>query len=248
MKQLLPALCLLASAAPAISQCPTQYVLDDGMGSFNIGPSDFDAVMTWGNTFVTEPSCRWITEVSVSFAGSLPEGTPITIIIYVDPDGDGDPTNAVVASAASHRSGTTSSSGFVTYAVRPTDAGERGDFFVAVAAFLPRRQAAARMDGDTLGERSWLFYDGQLLVDLGSAPFILRMSDAPFNGTWMVRAQGQPEGCTIDLDGDGAATVFDFVEFQNDFMKGDLKADFTGDLTLDFFDFPAFLNLFGSGC
>ncbi|MFG0284525.1 MAG: right-handed parallel beta-helix repeat-containing protein [Phycisphaerales bacterium JB039] len=54
--------------------------------------------------------------------------------------------------------------------------------------------------------------------------------------------------CRVDLDGDGALTIFDFLEFQNLFAVGDLRADFTGDGVLDFFDFLAFQNEFAAGC
>ncbi|MEQ8843266.1 MAG: GC-type dockerin domain-anchored protein [Phycisphaerales bacterium] len=54
--------------------------------------------------------------------------------------------------------------------------------------------------------------------------------------------------CRVDLDGDDALTVFDFLAFQNFFAAGDLRADFTGDGALDFFDFLAFQNAFDLGC
>ena len=235
----------LLSASTALAQC--DYRLDDGSGGFTIGPSEFDAVVTWGNAFDTKPGCGWLTEVGVSFPGNLPVGTPITVLVYADPDGDGDPTNATLLSAASHTSVATSTTTFATYPIRPT-AVDLAGFFVAIAAFVPQRQAVARMDQDTLGTQSWLFYDGDLLVDLGAAPFILRMADSPFNGTWMVRAVAEPAGCTADLDGDGSATVFDFLAFQNAFSAGDLLADFDADLTLTVFDFLAFQNEFDAGC
>ncbi len=237
---------VMFSAVSAFAQCP-DYALDDGSGGFTIGPSEFDAMVTWGNYFLADAGCPWLSEVSVSFPGSLPEGTPLTVIVYADPDGDGDPTNATVLSAASHASQATSTSTFATYAIRPTHVGE-GGFFVAIAAFVPQRQAVARMDQDTLGVNSWLFYDGELLPDLGAAPFILRMSESPFSGTWMVRAHGEASGCVVDLDGDGLATTFDFLAFQNAFGAGDLTADFDGDLRLTIFDFLAFQSAFEAGC
>ncbi|MFI4917898.1 MAG: GC-type dockerin domain-anchored protein [Phycisphaerales bacterium JB060] len=237
---------LMFCVAPAFAQCP-HYTLDDGSGGFTIGPSEFDAVVTWGNYFDTDAGCPWLSEVSVSFPGSLPVGTPITVIVYDDPDGDGDPTNATVLSAASHVSEATSTSTFATYDIRPTNIGE-GGFFVAIAAFVPQRQSVARLDQDTLGVNSWLFYDGELLTDPGAAPFILRMSESPFNGTWMVRAAGEAQGCLADFDGDGSATIFDFLAFQLAFDLGDLAADFDGDLRLTAFDFLAFQNAFAAGC
>lgn len=54
--------------------------------------------------------------------------------------------------------------------------------------------------------------------------------------------------CPADLDGDGRLTVFDFLEFQNLFVAGDLAADFDGDGELTLFDFLAFQNAFDAGC
>lgn len=54
--------------------------------------------------------------------------------------------------------------------------------------------------------------------------------------------------CAADLDGDGALTVFDFLEFQNRFDAGDARADFDGDGELTLFDFLAFQNVFDAGC
>jgi hypothetical protein len=50
--------------------------------------------------------------------------------------------------------------------------------------------------------------------------------------------------CVADLDGDGQATIFDFLAFQNAFDAGDPIADFDGDGSLTIFDFLAFQNAF----
>jgi hypothetical protein len=54
--------------------------------------------------------------------------------------------------------------------------------------------------------------------------------------------------CTPDLDGNGALTIFDFLEFQNLFDLMDPRADFDGDGDLTIFDFLAFQNAFDAGC
>jgi hypothetical protein len=54
--------------------------------------------------------------------------------------------------------------------------------------------------------------------------------------------------CPVDLDGDGELTVFDFLEFQNLFGAGDLRADFDGNGVLNIFDFLEFQNQFVAGC
>lgn len=54
--------------------------------------------------------------------------------------------------------------------------------------------------------------------------------------------------CAVDLDGDGVASVFDFLAFFNLFDDGDLLADLDGDGELTLFDFVTFQNLFDAGC
>ena len=54
--------------------------------------------------------------------------------------------------------------------------------------------------------------------------------------------------CRADIDGDGALTLFDFLEFQNLFAMGDLRADFDDDGALTLFDFLEFQNQFALGC
>ena len=55
-------------------------------------------------------------------------------------------------------------------------------------------------------------------------------------------------GCTPDLDGDGALTIFDFLAFGNLFDLMDPRADFDGDGDFTIFDFLAFQNAFDAGC
>ncbi len=54
--------------------------------------------------------------------------------------------------------------------------------------------------------------------------------------------------CAVDFDGDGQATVFDFLYFFNLFDAGDLLADFDGDGELTIFDFIEYQNQFMAGC
>jgi len=54
--------------------------------------------------------------------------------------------------------------------------------------------------------------------------------------------------CQVDLDGDAAATIFDFLAFQNLFDDASPIADFDRDGVLTIFDFLAFQNAFDLGC
>ena len=54
--------------------------------------------------------------------------------------------------------------------------------------------------------------------------------------------------CPADCDGDGVATIFDFLCFQNRFADGDPEADCDCSGELNLFDFLCFQNLFDLGC
>ncbi len=54
--------------------------------------------------------------------------------------------------------------------------------------------------------------------------------------------------CRVDLDADGALTIFDFLTYLNLFQDGDAQADFDGDGELTIFDFLAFQDAFQAGC
>ena len=54
--------------------------------------------------------------------------------------------------------------------------------------------------------------------------------------------------CAADRDADGELTIFDFLEFQNLFDAGDLRADLDEDGQLTIFDFLVFQNRFDAGC
>ena len=54
--------------------------------------------------------------------------------------------------------------------------------------------------------------------------------------------------CAADRDADGVLTIFDFLEYQNQFDAGDPQADLDGDGRLTLFDFLAFQNRFDAGC
>jgi hypothetical protein len=196
MTRLIFMMYLLAGTVPAANAF--EYALDDGTGTFNIGPSQFDAQMLWGNYFDALPGYETITSISVSFAGSVPIGEPVTLLLFDDPDNDLNPTNAVPVAQATGMTVAAPSNTFIHFDIPDTPI--TGGFFVAAMMNLNQGQAAARMDPQSQHGRSWLFFDGEIdLNDLGGSPLYYNMADTPFNGTWMVRAVGVPEPGTLVL-------------------------------------------------
>ncbi|MEO1007363.1 MAG: right-handed parallel beta-helix repeat-containing protein [Planctomycetota bacterium] len=74
--------------------------------------------------------------------------------------------------------------------------------------------------------------------DDGALPLVRVLPLGPCSG----------EPCGVDLDGDGNATLFDFLAFSNLFDADDPEADLDGDGALTLFDFLAFQDAFAQGC
>ena len=237
---------------------PFEYLLDDGAGNFTIGPSQFDANMTWLNTFQAEPGRERITRVRVAFGGiedndGVPGSDLVTVAVLNDPNDDADPGDAVLLGTGTGVWTAQAPNTFIDFDLdQPVEV--TGTFFVAVMMDVRQRANPARMDpqGQGAGSLSWLFFNPEPnLDDLGASPFILRMSDSPFLGAWMVRAIGtEPAGgCPADLaEPFGVLNFFDLAAYLDLYNAGDPAADWTGDGLLNFFDLAAYLDDFNAGC
>lgn len=245
---------LISAASPATAQ-QVDYILDTGVGTFNIGPSQFDANMTWLNSFDTIEGGEVITNISVSF-GDIADNDGnigsdlVTVAILKDPNNDHDPTDAILLSTMQVQWIDTGFGEFVDYPIEPTTID--GVFFVAVVMDVIQRSNTASMDPNSpsAGSQSWLFYNPKPnLNDLGSSPFILRMGDSPFLGAWMIRATGEPaSSCIADFTNDGELNFFDVSAFLTAFSAQDPIADLNGDSQFNFFDVSDFLSAFAAGC
>ncbi|MEM9373348.1 MAG: GC-type dockerin domain-anchored protein [Planctomycetota bacterium] len=244
--------------ATRASDAVIDYTLDDGAGNFTIGPSEFDANMTWLNTFEAEPGFESIFEVAVSF-GDLSDNTgntgpdSVTVAVLEDPNDDGDPSDAVLLSTGVGVWTDQASNVFLSITL-DAPARVEGTFFVAVMMDVIQRANPARMDpqGQGAGSLSWLFYNPEPnLDDLGSSPFVLRMSDSPFLGAWMIRASGTCLSvCAADLvEPFGVLNFFDVAAFLASYNTREPAADLAQPLGVwNFFDIVEFLRLFDAGC
>lgn len=229
------------------------YILDTGVGSFNIGPSEFDANTTWLNTFETVEGGELITNISVSF-GEIDDNLgntgsdQVTVAILRDPNNDQNPTDAVLLTTATGIWEEVGFSNFIDFPIDPTFV--QGTFFIGVMMDVVQRANPASMDPNSpsAGTQSWLFYNPEPnLEDLGSSPFILQMSQSPFIGAWMIRATGEP-GCFGDFTNDGVLNFFDVSTFISAYSSNDPITDLNKDGFFNFFDVSIFLSLFNTGC
>jgi len=249
-------LAALMGLAPIAGAQEVDYTLDTGVGNFNIGPSQFDANMTWMNSFDTIEGGELITQVSVSFGDiedddGIAGSDIVTIAILNDPTDDHDPSDATLLSTSTGTWAEVGFSNFIDYDIEPTEVD--GVFFVAVMMDVRERANPASMDPNSpsAGTQSWMYYNPKPnLEDLNSSPYIRRMADTAFVGAWMIRALGEPAvtTCAVDYTGDGALDFFDVSAFLDLFAAQDPSADLTDDGAFDFFDVSDFLDQFGAGC
>lgn len=131
------------------------YQLDDGVlfGSLNSN-TNTDVVLL--NQFIVLPGKEVITAVSISW-GPVSDGLPVTIIVWDDPNNDGDPADAVPIASAP---GSIEAGEFVKYPVGPVDVGDPGEsFFVGFHATAGAVQIRVILNfGD--GTRSWQVISG----------------------------------------------------------------------------------------
>ena len=103
------------------------YQLDDGTAecSFGWGDGSKNAEALWFNQFDVITPCKTTTIASVSIAWGSPaypdgsNGTPVTIAIWSDPNGDRDPSDAVLLGSVAGTIQNANTNTFVTYTFSP---------------------------------------------------------------------------------------------------------------------------------
>ncbi len=232
------------------------YAAEDG-GNSDSSLSAFDANVTWGNAFEVVPGFNRVVALRVALAREFPgAGRPLELLVYQDPDLDGDPAtfepgDAVLISRTTATTIGTPDGEPAEYAIEPVEVS--GTFFVAVNMDALQGEPVFRQDFFEPGDSSWTFYNpvGTPQLDLGASLFI--GNNIAFGvGTWVVRAvaDGGPAGCNAaDLvEPFGVLDLGDVQAFVGAFVAGDLLADLTGEGVLDLADLAAFVNAFVGGC
>lgn len=183
-----------------------EYRLDDGTGSVNIGPSQFSGQMLWGNYFEVEPGFDRIASISVAF-GNIEVGRIVELLVFDDPDNDGDPGNAVLVDRSAGLTDLPRTNTFVDFGMNGGSVS--GGFFVAALMDLDVAELPGRIDPQTRAGRSWLALDpgGIDLGAIGASQVYLNLEQNAAPGTFMVRAVGVPSGGAGVLGGAGAVLL-----------------------------------------
>ncbi len=180
------------------------YMIDDGTAEdavgFGNGAQNFESI--WFNQFDVIPGQTTITTVSVVWGTPVNSdpainGTPTTIGIWSDPNGDGNPSDAALLGQVS---GTMQSQGtdtFVTYVFSPavTLPGGATSFFVGDLTPMnngPQHFYQGIDQSSTLHRQSWVAaMSSGGSVDFnnpGNNDFIGLIDDFGLPGNWLIRA------------------------------------------------------------
>jgi hypothetical protein len=186
----------------SIKKIWSTYVLDDGTMEdsvgFGNGLQNFQSL--WFNQFQVIPGQTSISAVEVAWGTpNFPDpslnGTPVTIAVWSDPNGDGNPSDAVLLASVA---GTIQSAGtdtFVSYSFSPAvDVSAYTSFFIGDLTPMnngPENFPQGLDENSTLQRRSWIaaMSDGSN-VDInnpGNNDFLGLIDDFGLPGNWGIR-------------------------------------------------------------
>jgi len=205
----------LACAAVLCSAAFAQtYSIDDGTAEsgvgFGNGSSNSGAI--WLNSFARNPSFSSIASVSIAFgapgSGTPANGQSIQALLYNDPNGDGNPLDAVLLASVSGVISSIGTNTFVTFTFSSAVAITTSNFFVGFKNFAftagGSEQFVAGLDttAPTFANRSFVSAKSD-----GSDPSTTNLSSNTVNGSiesfglsgnWLIRANAVNQSTVPD--------------------------------------------------
>ncbi len=181
------------------------YEYDDGTSeqgvAFVFGVENFEAI--WLNQFAVIPGQTSITSVDVVWGtplapGWAPNGTPVTIGVWSDPNGDGDPTDGVLLGSVAGTVQNSDTDTFVTYTFSPAVDLPAGATSFFVGDMTPMNNGPDLLfwqgqdTSDSAPNKSWVLAmgDGSAvdLNNLGNNDFLHTIDSQGLPGNWLIRA------------------------------------------------------------
>jgi hypothetical protein len=247
---------------------------DDGSSENSLGNQYYNHEICWIHHFTaTSPgiiSKIWTCFGTPAYAGSsgLFGGETFRVFVWSDPNGDGDPTDAVLLLEAYGDVAAGSIDTDVLQSVVVTDTAVNGSFFVGASITGMAFEAALDENG-VLAHQSWFCWSTDGTFDPANlSPTLHNLDTEGLPGNWMLRAEisygappndcnqnGIPDECDIGTQWDGycvrlpgdpdgpCASDWNHDEIPDSCqMCGDINADNTVDIS----DYYIFLDAFGT--
>ncbi len=185
-----------------------EYTLDDGVSENSVG---LTAGGTFGfiNQFFTAPGAELLTGISTTwgtpaFPGSsgVVAGQAFNVYVWIDGNGDANPTNAGGAPLVASAAGTVAAGSIDTDVFQTVpiafDLTGITSFYVGVDITHPGGTYPAPLDQTAPQGRSWVAFGAPFPANLSGA---LNMDAIGLPGNWLVRANAIPEPASLALLG-----------------------------------------------
>ena len=198
-----------------------QYVLDDGSSENSIGLTS-SATLAWLNHFTVLPNGESIKAVRLAY-GDVAPGTPVTVYLWNDPDGNGDPTDAQVIASASTAVVNPGTDTFDYVDITETYIGPEGtSFFVGALLQHTTGEFPAPIDQTTDEGQSWLAggSGGVNPNNLSAASLFGQPADFGFAGNWLVQAVSAADPPPNDCNGNGVPDECDIADGTSEDCNG----------------------------
>ena len=182
------------------------YSLDDGTGESSLGLSGGSDIF-WLNQFTVASGMEVITGASIAFGANVnsdgpSDGSPITVFLWSDPNGDGSPADALVLASKAGSISSSHTDTFIEFMFdTPTLLTVGDNFFVGFESDTISSGAenyAVSRDEDSSFGRSWII-GGAVAIDpnsLASSANFGTFDSFGFGGNALIRANA-----TADLSG-----------------------------------------------
>jgi hypothetical protein len=191
------------------------YMIDDGTAEdavgFGNGAQNFQSV--WANQFAVIPGQTTITSLDIAWGTPFftedINGTPVTIGIWSDPDGDGQPFDSVLLGQVSGTIQNAGTDTFVNYTFSPAVALPVGAISFFVGDLTPSNSGPEHFfqgidQNSTLFRQSWVVANGSGadvdINNLGNNDFIGIIDDFGIPGNWLIRANAGTGGGGLTYD------------------------------------------------
>jgi len=206
------------------------YALDDGELDGAVG-TNHDYV-GWLQNHSIQAGSETITHIEIAW-GALDAGAPATVVLWSDPNGDGDPADAQVLSSAVTSASAPFSGTLVSVDIPDARVGPAGtSFFVGAFGQFDQTWFPAALDNDTFNLANWFVssdtpLDPNDLTSGAIAEYGLLSQVCACDGTWMVRAiscstghcgesadsnrNGVPDECDPDCNANGIPDDLDIA-------------------------------------
>jgi PEP-CTERM motif len=192
-KPVAAAVLALAVSVPAIHQTAyaVTYFVDDGQRDLSLG--GVGGPFTFGNQFNAVAGGETITSISIDWSFRAVDGTPFTVRLWSDPNGDGQPFDAVEIVSAAALVSNAAADVFVVYDIPDVTLSVGQSFFVGGTIVLNGSEFPVGFDiTPPISNQSWS------ILSADWSPFAFNEGTL-HQGEVMVRANGVPEPATLAL-------------------------------------------------